>query len=146
MTPNDHLFQLIKSLTANEKRYFKLFAAKQGGEGKTNYEKLFDAYNELPDDAPYDEEKLLLKLRPQKLGKYLSDEKQYLTEMLMKAMRLYTGEKKAEGRLAEMLQEVNFLIEKGLYEQCAKIADKAGLLPKKGRSRRINSACCISTG
>jgi hypothetical protein len=126
MTPNDHLFQLIQSLTASEKRYFKLFAAKQGsGDKATNYEKLFDTYNELPGDEPYNEEKLLLKLKQQKIGKYLSDEKKYLTELIMKAMRLYAGEKKAEGQLAEMLQEVNFLMEKGLYEQCIKVADRA---------------------
>jgi hypothetical protein len=40
-------------------------------------------------------------------------------------MRSYNAEKKAEGRLADMIQEMNFLIEKGLFEHCAKICDKA---------------------
>jgi hypothetical protein len=125
MTPNDHLFQLIKSLTASEKRYFKLFAAKQTEGPKTNYEKLFDAYNKLPDGSSYNEEKFAESLKEKKLGKYLSDEKKYLTELVMKAMRHYSAEKKAEGRLADMIQEMNFLIEKGLFDQCAKIAEKA---------------------
>ena len=124
MTPNDHLFQLIKSLTASEKRYFKLFAAKQAEGRKTNYEKLFDAYNELPDGV-YNEEAFAQTLKRKKLGKYLSDEKKYLTELVMKAMRHYSAEKKAEGRLADMIQEMNFLIEKGLFDQCSKIAEKA---------------------
>ena len=125
MTPNDHLFQLIKSLTASEKRYFKLFAAKQAEGGKTNYEKLFDAYNELPDHSEYNEEEFAQTLKRKKLGKYLSDEKKYLTELVMKAMRVYSSEKKAEGRLAEMIQEINFLIEKGLLDQCEKKVEKA---------------------
>ena len=124
MTPNDHLFQLIKSLTAGEKRYFKLFAAKQTEGRKTNYEKLFDAYNDLP-DGKYNEEAFALSLKRQKLGKYLSDDKKYLTELVMKAMRMYSSEKKAEGHLADMIQEINFLIEKGLLEQCEKIVEKA---------------------
>jgi len=124
MTPNDHLFQLIKSLTPGEKRYFKLFASRQADERKTNYEKLFDAFNELPDGA-YNEHDFAQSLKRQKLGKYLSDEKKYLTELVMKAMRVYSAEKKAEGRLAEMIQEINFLIEKGLLEQCEKIVEKA---------------------
>ena len=124
MTPNDHLFQLIKSLTASEKRYFKLFAAKQSEGRTTNYEKLFDAYNELP-DGTYNEEEFAKSLKAKKLGKYLSDEKKYLTELVMKAMRVYSAEKKAEGRLAEMIQEINFLIEKGLLEQGEKIVEKA---------------------
>ena len=125
MTPNDHLFQLIKALTASEKRYFKLFAARQTEDRKTNYEKLFDAYNELPDDGTYDEELLLQRLKKQKLGKYLSDEKKHLTELIMKAMRLYMAEKKAEGLLSEMIQEINFLIDKGLLLQCEKIVERA---------------------
>ena len=119
MTQNDHLFQLIKSLTASEKRYFKLFAAKQAEGRKTNYEKLFDAYNELPDGV-YNEEAFAQTLKRKKLGKYLSDEKKYLTELVMKAMRHYSAEKKAEGRLADMIQEMNFLIEKGLFDQCSR--------------------------
>ena len=94
MTPNDHLFQLIKSLTASEKRYFKLFAAKQAEGRTTNYEKLFDAYNELP-DGTYNEEEFAKTLKAKKLGKYLSDEKKYLTELVMKAMRVYSAEKKS---------------------------------------------------
>jgi hypothetical protein len=55
----DNLFQLIKSLSPGEKRYFKLYAARQSESKKTNYEKLFDEFNELPDDQEYDEDVFL---------------------------------------------------------------------------------------
>jgi hypothetical protein len=125
MTFNDSLFQLIRSLTPGEKRYFKLYAARQSEAQKTNYEKLFDEYNELPETEPYDEEEFLNRLKKKKLGKYFSDDKKHLTQLVLKAMRSYAAEKKAEGRLADMIQEMNFLIEKGLMDHCAKICDRA---------------------
>jgi hypothetical protein len=125
MTVNESLFQLIRSLSPGEKRYFKLYAARQSETQKTNYEKLFDEYNELPENEPYDEEEFLKKLKRKKLGKYFSDDKKHLTQLVLKAMRSYASEKKADGRLADMIQEMNFLIEKGLMDHCAKICDKA---------------------
>ena len=125
MAANDNLFQLIRSLSPGEKRYFKLYAARQSEAQKTNYEKLFDTYNELPENEPYDEEAFLKNLKRKKLGKYFSDDKKHLTQLVLKAMRSHTAEKKAEGRLMDMIQEMNFLIEKGLMDHCAKICDKA---------------------
>jgi hypothetical protein len=125
MPVNDSLFQLIKSLTPGEKRYFKLYAARQSEAQKTNYEKLFDEYNELPDDELYNEEAFIKKLTKKKLGKYFSDDKKHLSQLLLKAMRSYAAEKKVEGLLADMIQEMNFLIEKGLMDHCARICDKA---------------------
>lgn len=125
MAVNDNLFQLIRSLSPGEKRYFKLYAARQSEAQKTNYEKLFDEYNELPEDEPYDEDEFLKKLKRKKLGKYFSDDKNHLSQLVLKAMRSYASERKAEGRLADMIQEMHFLIEKGLYSHCAKICDKA---------------------
>lgn len=125
MALNDSLFQLIRSLTPGEKRYFKLYAARQSEAQKTNYEKLFDEYNELPDAEPYNEEEFIRKLKKKKLGKYFSDDKKHLSQLLLKAMRSYNAEKKAEGRLADMIQEMYFLIGKGLFEHCIKIWDKA---------------------
>ena len=40
MKPNPDLHLLIKSLSKSEKRYFKIFAGKQGGEGKTEVLKM----------------------------------------------------------------------------------------------------------
>jgi hypothetical protein len=125
MAVNDTLFQLIRSLTPGEKRYFKLYAARQSEAQKTNYEKLFDEYNKLPENEPYDEEGFIKKLKRKELGKYFSDDKKHLTQLLLKAMRSFAAEKKAEGRLADMIQEMNFLIDKGLMDHCAKICEKA---------------------
>jgi hypothetical protein len=119
------LFQLIKSLTPGEKRYFKLYAARQSETKKTNYEKLFDEYNELPDNETYNEEKFIKKLRRKNLGKYFSDDKNYLTQLLLKAMRSYASEKKADVQLADMIQEMNFLMLKGLTDHCTRICDRA---------------------
>ena len=54
-TPSKNLFNLIKTLTKSEKRYFKIEASKHGGDKKNHYVKLFDAIEAMNE---YDEEAL----------------------------------------------------------------------------------------
>ncbi|MCW3126848.1 MAG: hypothetical protein JWO03_2506 [Bacteroidetes bacterium] len=124
-SPSDELFSLIKSLTPNEKRYFKIWASKHVVGKSNHYEKLFDAIDILPDDQPYDEAAFKKTLRGKSYGKYLRDEKTNLKEILLKAMRVYHAERTTEGRLSEMLQEIRFLYSKGLIDSCQSLIDKA---------------------
>ena len=55
-TSSDHLFQLIRSLSRTEKRYFKLYISRHNPKQKGVNEKLFNAIATQPD---YDEQKLL---------------------------------------------------------------------------------------
>ena len=123
--PSDELFSLIKSLTASEKRYFKIWASKHVVGKSNHYEKLFDAIDILPDDKPYDEAAFKKNLRGKSYGKYLRDEKSNLKEILLKSMRVYHAEKTTEGKLSEMLQEIRFLYSKGLMDSCRSLIDKA---------------------
>ena len=124
-TPSDDLFRLIKSLTPNEKRYFKIWSSKHVVGKSNNYEKLFDAIDMLSDEAPYDEIAFKKTLRGKSYGKNLRDEKTNLKEILLKSMRVFHAEKTAEGRLSEMLQEIRFLYSKGLMDSCRSLIDKA---------------------
>lgn len=63
MIPSNECFALIKSLQPNEKRYFKLFASKQGDKNAKQYIALFDAFDALDSDKEYDEYKLKKKLK-----------------------------------------------------------------------------------
>ena len=53
MPTQEELFQLIKSLTPSEKRYFKVNASK-GGDAKSNYMELFEAMDAQKEE--YDEQ------------------------------------------------------------------------------------------
>jgi hypothetical protein len=85
MKPSDNLYLLIKSLTGNEKRYFKVFAKRHISSRQSKYEQLFDVYDSLGDDE-YDESDLKKKLQKKGLGKNLADDKKNLQEMVTKSL------------------------------------------------------------
>jgi len=114
MTPSTNLFDIIHSLTGSEKRYFKVFSSTHIIGFKNNYEKLFDAYSELPADKPYDEAAFKKKLTAKRWTKNFAVEKKVLEDILMKAMRAYNAEKSAEGALNDIIANVHFLYNKGL--------------------------------
>jgi hypothetical protein len=94
--------------------------------GKSNhYEKLFDAFDALPDDKDYDETAFKRTLRGKSYGKHLSDEKTNLREILLRAMRVYHAERTPKGRLVEMIHEINFLYSKGFVKNCQHQIEKA---------------------
>ena len=68
----DDLFDLIKSMSRTEKRYFKLDAQKAGGNKSNSYLKLFDALKDLEE---YDEPRIFKKLKGEPLLNRLSTEK-----------------------------------------------------------------------
>ena len=72
MATSNALFDLIKSLTPNEKSYFKKNAYKQEKGGKNPYLQLFDAIDK---QAEYDESKLLRKFAKHKMSKQFSTAK-----------------------------------------------------------------------
>ena len=131
MTPSDEVFSLIKSLTAHEKRYFKVWASSHVIGKSNHYEKLFDALDTLPDDKPYDESEFKKTLRGKTYGKNLSDEKSNLKEIILRAMRVYHAEKTPEGKLLEMIHEIRFLHNKGLMKSCLALIEKAHKLAEE---------------
>jgi len=120
MTPSSNLFEIIHSLTASEKRYFKVFSSTHVIGNKNNYEKLFNAYCELPADKPYDEAAFKKQLANKTWAKNFAVEKKILEDQLMKAMRAYNAEKSAEGALNDIIANVRFLYNKGLMAAATK--------------------------
>ncbi len=120
MTPSTNLFDIIHSLTGSEKRYFKIFSSTHIIGFKNNYEKLFDAYSELPADKPYDEAAFKKKLTAKRWTKNFAVEKKVLEDAVMKAMRAYNAEKSGEGALNDTIANVHFLYNKGLVNAAMK--------------------------
>ena len=71
MRYNADLFELIKSLTKSEKRYFKVYSAQQTKNNSNNYILLFDAIDR---QEVYNEEKIKRKFRNHTFGKKLSED------------------------------------------------------------------------
>lgn len=125
MKPNDNLFRLIKSLDKNEKGYFKKQAQSYSREKDQNYMKLFDAIDSQED---YNEEALLKKFRNEPFAKQFSVAKSYLWELLLKTQRNYRAGTSKFMRLNALMENGEVLFEKGLYEEAAKMWEKANEL------------------
>ena len=82
MRKQDHLPGLIKSLNANERRNFRLFAAHE--QDDTNYLKLFDA---LDGKETYNASELCRTLGI--TADQLHKQKSYLAKVLLKSLRFY---------------------------------------------------------
>jgi hypothetical protein len=131
MRATDDLYQLIKSLTPSEKRYFKVFAKRHVLGEVNKYEILFDAFDAQPDDKPYDEDKLKKELTDKKLSKNFADEKKNLTEMVMKAMKSFHSGATIDSQLYELLAESDFYRDKRLNPLRRKALEKAKELAVK---------------
>jgi hypothetical protein len=130
MKPTDNLHQLVKSLTASEKRYFKVYAKRHVVGTQNKYEQLFDIYDTLPDDS-YDEKELKQKLQKKSLGKNLADDKKNLQEMVMKAMLNFHAGTSIDTQLNDLLAEEDFYRQKRLNDLRRKTLAKAKEIAEK---------------
>src|SRR3978361_1090455 len=82
MKPSNDLYDLITSLSPNEKGYFKKQCQKSGTTSR-KYIKLFDA---IAAQKEYDEKALKKKLNDAVLIRNLSSEKNYLYHLILEAV------------------------------------------------------------
>ncbi|NOS85479.1 MAG: hypothetical protein HOP31_10100 [Ignavibacteria bacterium] len=122
MKVSDDLFQLIKSMSKSEKGYFKKFASKHTIGEKNIYVKLFDAIDMLDE---YDELLIKKKFKGEKFADKLYSTKNYLFNLILKALSSYHAEKYVVSKLNMMMIELNVLFEKGLFKQFKTLMNKA---------------------
>lgn len=134
--PED-LFLLIRSLTREEKRYFKLHAKSHViGKYKNHYEKLFDALNYWEGD--YDETAFKRKHRAKTFTKNLSDHKQYLYNEIVDACLEFNLSNSVELQFYKGYERTTFFAQKRMmhpfideYAKLEAIAEKQHNLEKK---------------
>jgi hypothetical protein len=114
------LFDLIKSLTKSEKRQFKLYVGRVGGNTDTKFLTLFNLIDKM---AEYDEAVILSKSDISK-GQ-ISNLKANLYKQILISLRLNPQHKTYQVLLREQLDYANILYNKGLYHQALKILEKA---------------------
>ncbi len=119
MKATSDLFDLIKSLSTNEKRYIKLRGSLQSG-GK-NYLKLFGA---IEQQASYDEGQIKKSFSKERFIRQLPVAKTYLYQFILQCLRTYHENKRIYSRLRAMLESTELLIEKKLYQQAKKLIKK----------------------
>lgn len=117
MKATETTFKLVKSLTKNEKRYFRMFASIT--EGEKNYIRIFE---EMDKQEVYDEQKIKAKFKDKKFVNHFTYEKNYLQQMILKALRNYRSDE--ELNYINAFADVEILIKKGLPEVAFPILEK----------------------
>lgn len=120
-TVSNDLFQLIKSLTKQEKRYFKLHASRHVIGKENKYVKLFDAIDKQP---VYNEGQIKKKFKHAPITRQLHVAKNYLYQLILDSLRNY-HESKSEDKFHTLLRNAQLLFNKGLYDQSEKVLNKA---------------------
>lgn len=113
-TPSRRLFDLIKSLSGSEKRYFKV-ASKKDSDSK--YLVLFQA---IEDQLSFDDDALqqtVYGTKPVTSRKY-SELKAYLYDMLLKSLQQYDEQTSIDYQLKNMLLSVRSLYRRWLLNDC----------------------------
>ncbi|HYG40818.1 MAG TPA: hypothetical protein VD908_19475 [Cytophagales bacterium] len=121
-----NLFELIKSLNKNEKRYFKMMASASSQNEDKKILQLFEFINK---SETFDEDNILKKL-PALKAEQLSNLKAYLYYKILQAVRQYTGSKLLDIQIRELIDFAQLLFERRLYNQginCLKKAKKLAL-------------------
>jgi hypothetical protein len=120
MRSTNELFQLIKSLTKNEKRYFRMYASMQKGD--KIYLRLFD---EISRQKVYNEEMIKEKLSGEKFIKQLSFIKNYLYKLIFKSLISFYSESLPDLKISSLIVRAKILFNKALYAQYFKTLAKA---------------------
>ncbi|WP_375580499.1 hypothetical protein ABWH96_05550 [Marivirga tractuosa] len=116
---SDHLFDLIKSLTKSEKRYFRLLSQQQN-ESKSKYMQLFDFLEQKENYSTTDLEEITFIKTSQ-----ISNMKAHLMQKILQALRQFESAKNSEIHIREMIDYVQLLYNRGLFRQAFDILKKA---------------------
>ena len=121
---SDALFVLIKSLSKSEKRYFRLQPMAEDGQHRI----LFDAMEKL---SSYDEEKLFKLLKGSPITDAISIAKNRLYHTLLKSLAAYHHKATARAEVMRLLQSIEVLFMRNLFEQADKLVHSAQKIARK---------------
>lgn len=120
-TSSDHIFQLIRSLSKAEKRYFKVYTSKLAGK-KNNQQVLFDAIDSL---ETYDEDVLRKHLKNTTLVRSLATAKTRLYDAILRSLDAYHANSSIDAQLKRTLHCAEILYKKSLYAQSQNLLNSA---------------------
>ncbi len=120
MEKKDTLFILVKSLSKSEKRQFKLYAGRLGGNSEKNFMALFSVLDKMEN---FDEKQILQKTKIKK--QQISNSKAHLYKQILVSLRLNPFHQNTKTQIREQLDFATILYNKGLHKQSLKILDKA---------------------
>jgi len=130
MKPKENLYDLIKSLSRTEKRYFKIYCASQNG--NKNYLKLFNEIDkQAADGNQYNESLIREKLKGERFANQLSFTKAYLKDLIQKSLSRQYQESDIDIGLNESVKQCKVLYNKCLWHQFHTLVEQTKKLAYK---------------
>jgi len=128
-------YNVVKSMTMNEKRYFKIFCNRHVLGSQNKYLQLFDIINK---HERIDIE-LINEYNPdfKYSNKNLSADINYLNKILLRSLNEYSIDKTCDLKIKQNLISIEILFFKGLYEECLTIIKKAKKINLKNENQAL---------
>jgi len=120
MKPSTELFDLIRSLSKSEKRFFKLSSSLQSG--NKNYLRIFDA---IEKQNTYDEREVKSQFTGDNFVNHFPSEKNHLYKLILKSLRSYHSDNNVSSTLKQEIKNIEILYKKALYKECNKFLKRA---------------------
>ena len=115
---SDNVFQLIKSMSKPEKRYFKVYISRHTVGEKNNNDLLFNTMDKMDE---YDEEWILKKYKKEEFTHRFSITKSRLYQAILKSLDQYYSANSIEIQVRKQIHFVEILYRKSLYGQANKL-------------------------
>ncbi len=122
------LFELIRSMSKSEKRYFKLLASRHTIGDENNYVILFDFIEKM---AVYDEEQIFKHFKGEPFLNRFSITKKRLYDHILNALDAFHAAHSVDAQLQTQLHSAEILYNKSLYDQAKRILKSAEKLARK---------------
>ncbi|MEX1239931.1 MAG: hypothetical protein WEB30_09440 [Cyclobacteriaceae bacterium] len=122
MRKKNRLFDLIKSLSPAEKRYFRHSLTTTPGSDNPNFLRLFDAIDKMDS---YEETRLKSKFKGERFTKQLHVTKIYLHDTILKSLRSFHANASSSLMIKDLLKNIEICFNKELYNHCALEIQKA---------------------
>jgi hypothetical protein len=119
--PSTDLFDLIKSMTSSEKRYFSLEVSVKNIEKDVAYYRLFNSIDKMDS---YNESSLVKQLSKKGENENLPFKKIHLHKLILTSLNRYHRNSGPEEEVLNLLQNLKILYDRGLYWQAEKLVKR----------------------
>ena len=131
---SDALFELIKSLSKSEKRYFKIYSSRHTIGEKNNSVILFDCISKM---NTYEEEKIFSQFKGEAFLNKFSITKNRLYQQILNSLDSFHAHDSIDNELNKSIHSAELLFNKGLYHQSKKLLDSAKRKAIKHNKKQI---------
>lgn len=112
MKPSTDLFELVKSMSKNEKRYFRMYTAMQ--KGSKSYIRLFEV---LDKQKVHNENEIKNEFESPGIRGQLAFNKHYLYNLIIRSLVSFNQKNSPDIKIQSMISECKILFDKALYRK-----------------------------